>query len=140
MPQDNVEALRWLYQQFAQGDFWAARDVLDPDIEWHWSASMLEVVGGRPTTYTGVDGVESALRDWLSAWDWFWVEAENLVASGDKVLVSIRRHGRARGSDLELETAGFDVWTMKHGKAIQYTAYDDRQEALDAVGLGAEDI
>jgi ketosteroid isomerase-like protein len=133
--QDNVEALRWLYEQFAQGNFWAARDVLDPEIEWEWSASMMDVVGGRRTRYTGLEGVEWALRDWLKAWDWFWVEAEELLPAGDKVLASIRRHGRAKGSQLELESQAFDVWTMKNGKAIHYKTYDDRQEALDAVGL-----
>jgi ketosteroid isomerase-like protein len=130
----NVEVLRRLYDRFAQGDFWAARDVLDPEIEWEWSASMMDVVGGQRTTYRGPDGVERALRDWLEAWDWFWVEADELFPAGDKVLASIRRRGRAKGSELELETRAFDVWTMKNGKAIHYKTYDDREEAFEAVG------
>ena len=137
MSEENVEAIRWLYEQFAQGDFWAAREVLDPAIEWEWSASMMEVVGGRRTTYTGLDGVESALRDWLQAWDWFWVEADEIFPAGDKVVASIRRHGCPKGSRTELVTTGFDVWTLKDGKAIYYRAYDDRQEALAAGRLPA---
>jgi ketosteroid isomerase-like protein len=110
--------------------------VLDPEIEWEWSASMMEVVGGRrTTTYRGLDGVESAIRDWLQAWDWFWVEADEILGAGDKVFAAISRHGRAKGSELELESRSFDVWTMYRGKAIRYKAYDDRQEALEAVGL-----
>jgi ketosteroid isomerase-like protein len=134
---ENVETIRWLYDQFAQGNFWAAREVIDPAIEWEWSASMLEVVGGRRTTYTGLEGVESALRDWLQVWDWFWVEADELLPAGDKVVAAIRRRGRPKGSELEVETTGFDVWTMKDGKAIHYKTYDDRQEALGAVGLAS---
>jgi uncharacterized protein len=129
---NNLEAIRWLYEQFAQGNFWAARDVLDPEIEWEWSASMMDVVGGRRNTYTGLAGVEEALRDWLEAWDWFWVEADELVPVGDNVVAAIRRRGCAKGSKLELESAAFEVWTMKDGKAIRYTAYDDREEALEA--------
>ena len=137
MSGENVEAINWLYEQFAKGDFWAAREVLDPAIEWEWSASMLEVVGGRRTTYTGLDGVESALRDWLQAWDWFWVEAEEVFPAGDRVMASIRRHGRPKGSDVELVTTAFDVWTMRDGKAIRYRAYDEREEALAEAGLPA---
>jgi ketosteroid isomerase-like protein len=132
---ENVEALRWLYGQFAQGNFWAAREVLDPGIEWEWSASMMDVVGGRRTTYRGLEGVETAMRDWLAAWDWFWVEADEIVEAGDKVFASISRHGRAKGSKLELESHAFDVWTMEGGKAVRYTTYDDRQTALEAAGV-----
>jgi ketosteroid isomerase-like protein len=132
---DNVEALRWLYGQFAQGNFWAARDVLDPEIEWEWSASMMDVVGGQRVTYSGLEGVEWAIRDWFEAWDWFWVEAEELIPVGDEVVASVRRHGCPKGSDLDVETTAAEVWTMRDGKAIRFKAYDDRQDALAAVGL-----
>jgi uncharacterized protein len=133
--QDNVEALRWLYEQFAQGNFWAARDVLDPEIEWEWSASMMDVVGGQRVTYSGLEGVEWAIRDWFEAWDWFWVEAEELIPVGDEVVASVRRHGCPKGSDLDVETTAAEVWTMRDGRAIRFKAYDDRQDALAAVGL-----
>ena len=34
MSQENVEAMRKVYEAMARGDFWAAREVLDPEIEW----------------------------------------------------------------------------------------------------------
>ncbi len=135
MSEENVDALRRLYEQFAQGNFWAARDVLDPKIEWEWSASMMDVVGGQRTTYRGFEGVERALRDWLAAWDWFWVEADEIVDAGDAVFASISRRGRPKGSERELESHAYDVWTMESGKAVGYKAYDDRQEALQAAGM-----
>jgi len=132
---DNVEALRWLYGQFARGNFWAARDVLDNDIEWEWSSSMMELVGGPTRTFRGLHGVEAAIRDWFEAWDWFWVEAEELLPVGDDVIASVRRHGCPKGSSTDVETSATEVWTMRDGKAIRYKAFDDREEAFAAVGL-----
>ena len=137
--QRNVEALQWLYDQFSRGNFWAGRDVFDPEIEWEWSASMMDVVGGQRTTYRGLEGVESATRDWLETWDWFWTEAEELIPAGDRVVAIVRRHGRAKGSAFDIETTAADIWTMRDGKAIQYKAFDDRSEALETVGLSEKD-
>jgi ketosteroid isomerase-like protein len=138
MSKENVEALRWLYDQFAQGNFWAGRDVFDPEIEWEWSSSMMNVVGG-PRSYRGLEGVESATRDWFAAWDWFWTEADELIPVGDQVVVFVRRHGRAKGSTFDIETTAADVWGMRNGKAIRYKAYDDRREALEAAGLSEQE-
>jgi ketosteroid isomerase-like protein len=133
MSQANIEALKWLYERFAAGDFWAGREIFDPEIEWEWSSSMMDVVGGQ--TYRGLEGVEAATRDWFQAWDRFWTEADDFIPVGDQVVVLCRRYGRAKGSAFDVETTTADVWTMRDGKAIRYKAYDDRQEALQAVGL-----
>jgi uncharacterized protein len=133
---DNVEALRWLYEQFARGDFWAARDILDPEIEWEWAASMMDVVGSGQLMYHGIDGVETAIRDWFEAWDWFWIELDELILAGDEVVAVVRRRGCPKGSRVEVETDAAEIWTMRDGKAIRYKAYDDRQAALEAAGVG----
>jgi uncharacterized protein len=132
---DNVEALRWLYEQFARGDFWAAREIVDPDIQWEWSASMMDVVGGAQMTYQGLDAVEAAIRDWFEAWDWFWIELEELIPAGPDIIATVRRRGCPKGSRVEVETDAAEVWTMRDGKAIAFKAYDDRQAALAAAGL-----
>jgi ketosteroid isomerase-like protein len=133
---DNLEALRWLYEQLGRGDFWAAREILDPEIEWEWAASMMDVVGGGQLTYHGIDGVEEAIRDWFEAWDWFWIELDELIPAGDEIVAVVRRRGCPKGSRVELETDAAEIWTMRDGKAIRYKAYDDRQAALEAAGVG----
>ena len=135
---DNVEALRWLYEQFARGDFWAAREVLDPEIHWEWSDSMMDVVGGSQMTYRGLEGVEAAIRDWFEAWDWFWIELDDLVPAGDEIVASVRRHGCPKGSQVDVETTAAEVWTMRDGKAVRFKAYDDREAAFEAAGLAGE--
>ncbi len=66
MSQENVDAMRTVYEAMARGDFWAAREVFDPEIEWSWSPSMSGLTGVG--TYHGIEGVEAATRDVFEAW------------------------------------------------------------------------
>ena len=133
MSQENVAALRRVYEAMARGDFWAAGEVFDPEIEWEWSASATGLTGGR--VYRGIDGVEAATRDWFEVWDWFWQEAEEYIEVGDAVVVLARMHGRPKGSQQEIESQGASVWTFRDGKAIRFKGYDTPADALEAVGL-----
>jgi uncharacterized protein len=133
MSQENVDAMRKVYEAMARGDFWAARDVFDPEIAWEWSASLSGLTG--VDTYRGIEGVEAATRDFFEAWDWFWQEAEEFVEAGDDVLVLTTMHGRLKGSDREIESKAAELWTFRNGKAIRHRSFDSRGEALKAVGL-----
>jgi ketosteroid isomerase-like protein len=133
MSQENVAALRKVYEAMARGDFWAAREVFDPSIEWEWSPGATGLTGGR--VYRGIEGVEAATRDWFEVWDWFWQEAEEYIEVGDAVVVLARLHGRPKGSRQEIESKGASVWTFRDGKAIRFKGYDSQPEALEAVGL-----
>jgi ketosteroid isomerase-like protein len=133
MSQENVEAIRKVYEAMARGDFWAAREVFDPEIEWTWSSSTSGVTGGG--SYHGIEGVEAATRDWFDVWDWFWQEATEFVDAGEHVVVVTRTHGRPKGTEREIEGTAADVWTFGDGKAVRFRSYDSRPEALAAVGL-----
>jgi hypothetical protein len=60
MSQENVEAVRRVYEQMARGNFWAAREIFDPAIAWEWSSSLSGLTGVG--TYHGLEGVEVATR------------------------------------------------------------------------------
>jgi ketosteroid isomerase-like protein len=133
MSQENVEAIRQVYGEMARGNFWAAREIFDPEIAWEWSSSMSGLTGVG--TYHGIDGVEAATRDQFEMWDWFWQEGEEFIERGDDVVVLTRLHGRLKGSERELQSSAADVWTFREGRAVRFKSYDSRAEALEAVGL-----
>jgi ketosteroid isomerase-like protein len=137
MSQENLEAIRRVYEQMAQGNFWAAREVFHPEIAWEWSSSMSGLTG--VDTYHGIDGVEAATRDQFEVWDWFWQEGERFIEAGDEVVVLTRLHGRLKGSEREVQSQGADVWTFRGSNAIRFRSYDTRAEALEAVGLSEQD-
>jgi ketosteroid isomerase-like protein len=133
MAQEDVEALRRVYEQMAQGNFWAARDIFHPEIAWEWSSGMSGLTG--VSTYHGIKGVEAATRDQFEAWEWFWQEGEEFIEAGDDVVVLTRLHGRMKGSESEVQSHAADVWTFREGSAVRFRSYDSRAEALEAVGL-----
>jgi ketosteroid isomerase-like protein len=134
MAQANLDAMRRVYEAMARGDFWAAREVFDPDISWEWSASWSGMTG--VDVYQGIEGVEKATRDWFEPWDWFWQEAEEFIEVGEDVLVLTRVRGRPKGSDREIESKAGELWTFRDGKVIRHRSFDSPSEALEAVGLG----
>ena len=134
MSQENVEALRRLYGEWAKGNLWALRDIADPQIEWEWSEGLANVTGG-PRVCQGLDQIGAATREWLAAWDHYWMTAEDFIEAEDQVVVPMRLHARAATADLVLEERVAAVWDVRGGKAVSVRYYDDRAEALEAVGL-----
>jgi ketosteroid isomerase-like protein len=135
MSQENVEALRWLYGEWAKGDLWALREIADHNIEWEWSPALASVSGG-PRIYRGLDEIGAATLEFLGAWDRYWMTAEDFIDAGDEtVVVLMRLHARAAGTDSVIEQSSTAVWTLRSGKAVRVRYYDDKAEALEAVGL-----
>jgi ketosteroid isomerase-like protein len=133
MSQENLDAMRRVYEAMARGDFWAAREVFDPEIEWEWSSSTSGLTGVG--IYHGIEGVEAATRDWFAVWDWFWQEAEEFIEVGDDIVVLTRTHGRPKGSEREIESKAGEVWTFRDGKVIRHKSFDSPAETLVAAGL-----
>jgi ketosteroid isomerase-like protein len=134
MSSDNVEALRRLYAEWEEGNLWALRDIADPDIEWEWSEGLAAISGG-PRIYHGLDEIGAATAEFLKAWRFYWMTAEEFVDAGDKVVVLMQAHARAAGAERVLEQRFAGVWTMRDGRALRVRYYEDRDEALEAAGL-----
>src|SRR4029453_18737550 len=58
MSQENVDAMRKVYEAMARGDFLAAGEVLDPEM-WSWSSPMSGLTGVK--TYHGIEGARQRL-------------------------------------------------------------------------------
>ena len=133
MSEENVDAMRKVYEAMARGDFWVAGEVFDPEIEWSWSPSLSGLTGVG--TYHGIEGVEAATRDVFKAWDLFQQDAEEFIEEGDDVVVVVRMHGRLKGSHQEIEDTAGHVWTFRDSRVIRFRAFDTPSEALEAAGL-----
>jgi ketosteroid isomerase-like protein len=62
-------------------------------------------------------------------------EPEEVIDAGDSVFVGLRQWGRGKGSGVPVEYRFFGVWTFRDGKVIRYKGFNERAEALEAVGL-----
>jgi ketosteroid isomerase-like protein len=134
MPNANIEALRRLYAEWEKGNMWALRDIADPDIEWEWSEGLATLSGG-PRVYRGLEEIGRATLEWLSAWDFYWMTAEDFVEAGKRVVVPMTIHARTAGSDSVTRQQMAAVWVLRDGRAVSVRFYDQREEAMRAAGL-----
>jgi ketosteroid isomerase-like protein len=85
--------------------------------------------------YEGHAGVRRWLADWAEAWAEWSLEPEELVDAGDSVVVFIRMKTKGLGSGVEVERADAQVFKLSNGKFVRVDYYNDRAQALRAVGL-----
>ena len=85
--------------------------------------------------YLGAAGVRRWLEDWGAAWAEWSIEPEQLIDAGDSVVVFIRMKTTGRGSGLEVDRADAQVYKLREGRIVRLEYFNDRAEALKAVGL-----
>jgi hypothetical protein len=107
MSQENVEAVRAVYEEWAQGNFRAGTDLYDPLV-------LFIPIPEFPAAehYLGKDGVRDFMLTFLGAWTSLTIEAEKQA---------------------------FDVWTFRGRKATRVEFFQTQADALEAVGLSAQD-
>ena len=93
-------------------------------------------VGGDIGRGKGLEELAAAWREWMSPFETWWTEIEDVVdVDDDRVLVLIRDHIRPRDGDSEIESLGCNLWTLREGKVIRIDFYPVRSEGLKAAGL-----
>ena len=136
MSQENVEIVRRALDGWASAgydmrkveDFFA---VADPGIEFDISRTNPD-----SEVYRGREGMIAALEQWVETWDDYEVQALEVIDAGpERVVTVIRERGKLKHSDAWVEHTRGAVWTIRDQKVVRYEEYQDRQGALDAVGV-----
>ena len=66
-------------------------------------------------------------------------EAHEFIEAGDLVVVPWAMHGRGRDG-IELVARFTFVFTIRNGAIERVTMYQERQDALEALGLSEQDV
>ena len=136
MSQENVDVIRAVYDHYREGDFRASADLLDPHVilvlgkAGDWGLELPK--SGR---YVGREAVAGYTRDLLKPWSTFTMEAGDLMAAGDSVLVSVHQRGIGSTSGVPTELRYFTLWSFRGRKVIRIESFRDHHEALKAAGL-----
>jgi len=135
MSQENVEAVRAIYEAWLRGDYEAVFARLDADIEWFGPPDLS--ASGEPGSglSRGHEGVRRSLGRWIGEWDDFSFELRQLTDAGDDVLAEGWQRGRGKASGVEVSEVIFSVWTVRAGQAVRQRMFRDRAKALEAAGL-----
>ena len=135
MSAENVELVQRLYEWVQAGENDRAFEVYDPDIEWDSSRAPWLLELGFDPLYRGHEGVRTALRGWLEAWDSIEYRPEELIDAGDNVVAFVSLTARGRTSGAAVTYRHPQVWTVRDGKIVRMRVFGDRGEALRAAGL-----
>ena len=88
--------------------------------------------------YPGVDGFKEAWSDWMSPYDQFRVELDDVQMLGVRLVFTVRQIAMTRHSEVEVETPSAAVWWFEDGQIRQAAFYLDRQAGLKAAGIAPE--
>ena len=132
MSQTNVETLRAVYEEWANGNFRASEDL--------WDQRALYIPARTPDTpdtgyYLGPEAIREFMREWLKAWTRLTIAAEEFVEAESHVVVRARQQGSGRESGVAVDMLHFHVWTFRGRKVTRFEVFQTRAEALEAVGL-----
>jgi ketosteroid isomerase-like protein len=134
MSQENLEIVRGIYDAYARRDDVSPFEVYAEDIVWDLSNTGRAALNMQ-TVYHGHEGVRQAWREGVSAFGAIDFEVEELIDAGDQVLAVIHERAAGRASGAPVESAHTVVWTLADGKVTRLRAFDNSQQALEAVGL-----
>jgi ketosteroid isomerase-like protein len=130
MSQENVEFVRGFYAMIERGeDPWG---LLPTDFVLDLSQRLMD-----PAMLHGPDEMRAFYRDLEATWaDGARLKVEELIETGDKILVLIRFGGRGKMSGAEVEALVWNLWTFRDGEPVRWTYLGEgRAEALEAAGL-----
>ena len=136
MSQENVEIVCEALARFSERDFERTLELIGEDALWEPSGQFVGSDGGYP----GHRGIRRF-------WDAFtepWAEIElkpieAVAVDTERVLTHTHFHGVGRASGIPTDMSVVQLWTVTGGKIRRFQSFATRREALEAVGLSAQD-
>jgi ketosteroid isomerase-like protein len=128
MSRENVDLVQRVLARFvATGE--PKWDTSSGEIEFHDHVIM------DAGEYRGQTGFGRWLGDWNAAWSEFSIEPEEFLDAGRHVVSFIRMTATGRSSGIAVERQDAMVWEVRDGEIVRLDYYNDRTQALEAVGL-----
>jgi ketosteroid isomerase-like protein len=133
MSQENVEVVRAAIDALNREDWDAVFRDAAPSFEFDLSRSF-----GPWRGVYGIDQFRLFMVEFTGSWESMRTELDEFIEAGDLVVT----HGTTylRGRDgIEVSATGALVWTIRDGAMERLVLYQERQAALEALGLSEQD-
>jgi ketosteroid isomerase-like protein len=132
VPEDNVERTRRALEYFNRADREALRAMSAPRVEIVPLRAALE-----GTVYRGEDAIDQFWDAVEESWESIQMEADEIVDCGDRVLLVGRLRGRARATDVEIDSPMAWVIELEEGLMTKMRNYVDIAEARRDAGAAS---
>jgi ketosteroid isomerase-like protein len=130
--QENVEVVRRTWDAWTRGDLDGVLALCCEDLVF----DTTHIRDWPEPGYMGHDGFRRFLTEWLEVWDGFEVGVDDhLPASDGRVVTLFWQRGKGRHSGLSMEVTWALISTVRGERNARGEVYEDRAEALKAVGL-----
>lgn len=84
---------------------------------------------GDETEHPGIKGFREALSDWITPYERFRLEIDEVVPLEDKLVFFVRQVGTTKHGGVEIETPSGAVWDLGDGAIRRATFYIDPDHA-----------
>jgi ketosteroid isomerase-like protein len=133
MARENVELVRHITDLFNRGEVGRALESAQQDLEIDWSNS----IGPLKGIYRGREAVLEMWESFLDAWEELRWDTREIIEVDDARLIVVNQvRMRGRGSGVDVEATGAQLWTIREGKASGIKLYQSKAEALEAAASG----
>jgi hypothetical protein len=106
------------------------RDNVQPDF-----ITLMVSESAGEQEFRGIEGFKEALSDWISPYESFRLEIDDVVVVDDRLVFLARQVATTKHGGVEVETESASVWWVEDGLVTQAGFYLDRRAGLQAAGL-----
>ena len=132
MSEENVEIVRRVFDSINRADIDGALEAAADDFEMDWSNS----IGPAKGIYRGKEEVRKVWTSFVEAFDVFRWDAEEIIEVDESRVIAVNHvRMRGRGSGIEVDAVGAQLWTISEGKGRSIKLYQSKADALEAAGL-----
>jgi ketosteroid isomerase-like protein len=132
MSEENVKIVRRVFDSINRGDVDGALESAAEDFEMDWSNS----IGPAKGIYRGKEQVREAWTSFVEAFDELRWDPLEIIEVDESRLIAVNHvRMRGRGSGIEVDAKGAQLWTISEGKGRKLKLYQSKAEALEAAGL-----
>jgi ketosteroid isomerase-like protein len=133
MSQENVEIVRAAIDAWNRRDWGGTLKDAAPSFEFDFSRSM-----GPGRGVYSLDQMGQYFRELTEAWEDLRLEPGEFIEAGEQVVMPNTLYVQGRDG-IEVQARGAWVWTIRDRSITRLCFYQERQDALEAVGLSEQD-
>ena len=127
-----MEIVRRVFDSINRADIDGALEAAADDFEVDWSNS----IGPAKGIYRGKEQVRKVWTSFVEAFDVFRWDAEEIIEVDESRVIAVNHvRMRGRGSGIEVDAVGAQLWTIREGIGRSIKLYQSKAEALEAAGL-----
>ena len=132
MSEENVNAVRGVYEAFGRGDIPAVLAALDPQVEWREAENFI-YADGNP--YVGPEAVLQGVFARIGGeWDGFEVAPEEILDAGATVVGRGYYSGTYKQTGHRVRAQFAHLFTFRDGRVVKFQQYTDTAQFQRAVG------